>query len=285
MKPVLIYSHPDEPITQALFSSELDRKFGMIKLSLDSLLKDTVIIDEFDESKVKIDWTLPSGEKVLNSENFFLINRVLSVPENLFHDFSEEDRLYSLTEFRSYLAFALEAFPFYFSKPGAFGLSGNRFSLPRQWEMVRQLNCLIQVPNYFLGNVKFCDLKGDLVYSEPFNYYYWKPGQKIRNTAFVFEKPKGKPCVACLIGDQIEVFFYHSCDQLSEEYSNLVKEKSRIISQLFNYSIAECLFFIDDKDINFGMITNIPYASRHKNWFSYNINSFFTQIIGRNGKS
>ncbi len=284
MRPVLIYSHADEPITHALFSSELDQKFNMVKLSLESLLKDSVIIDEFDESEVKIDWTLSSGLKISNSKDFYIINRVLSIPEILFHDFSEEDRIYALSEFRSYLAFAIEAFPCCFSKPGAFGLSGNRFSLPRQWEMIKQSNLSVKVPNYYLGNVHYCGLKGDVVYSEPFNFYYWKPSEEIKNTSFVFERPKGKPIIACIIGDEIGVFSYYPQDKLSSRDSELVKEHCRALSRSFNYPIAECLFFLDDIEVNFGMISNIPYASRNKKWFSGMINSFFTQIMERDGK-
>lgn len=137
MKPILLYSHPDEPITQALLSSELDQNFNMIKLSLVTLLQDITIMDEFNNFDIKIEWQLPSGLKIFNSSDFYLINRVLSVPETLVCDFAEEDRNYSLSEFRAYLAFALEAFPYCFSRPGAFGLSGNRFSLLRQWEIVK----------------------------------------------------------------------------------------------------------------------------------------------------
>lgn len=284
MKPVLIYSHADEPITHALFSSEFDQKFNIIKLSLESLLKETMIIDEFDEREVKIEWTLSSGLKISNSKDYYIINRVLSIPEILFHDFSEEDRIYSLSEFRSYLAFAIEAFPCCFSKPGAFGLSGNRFSLPRQWEMIKQSDLSIKVPNYYLGNVHYCDLKRKVVYSEPFNFYYWRPNQDIKNTSFVFERPEGKPVIACIIGNEIAVFSYYSIDKLSLRDIELVKEQCRALSRLFNYPIAECLFFLDDVEANFGMISNIPYASRNKKWFSGMINSFFTQIMERDGK-
>lgn len=286
MRPVLLYSHIDEPITHALFSSELDQKFNMIKLSLELLLENTTIIDEFDANEVKINWTLSSGSKISNSKDFYLINRVLSVPDSLFHDFAEEDKTYSLSEFRAYLAFAIEAFPCCFSKSGAFGLSGNCYSLPRQWEIVRQSNLFVRVPRYYLGNMYYCSLGGQIVYSDPFNFYYWKPNTEVKNKAsFAFERPKGKPIIACIIGEEIEIFPYYSYEFLSLEEEKVIKQLSKNITKIFDYSISESLFFLDNEEINFGMITNIPYASKNKKWFSNIINSFFIKILERDEKN
>ncbi|MGK5595272.1 MAG: hypothetical protein ACSNEK_07945 [Parachlamydiaceae bacterium] len=286
MRPVLLYSHTDEPITRALFSSELDQKFNMIKLSLELLLRDTIIIDEFNENEVKVDWTLPSGSKISNSKEFYLINRVVSIPEALFHDFVEEDKIYSLSEFRSYLAFAIEAFPLCFSKPGAFGLSGNRYSLPRQWERVQQSSLLVKVPRYYLGDMRYCELRGEIVYSEPFNFYYWKPNTKVKyEPSFAFERPPGKPIIVCVIGDEIEIFPYYSYESLSIEDIQLIKEISKEVAKLFDYPISESLFFIDNNKVSFGMITNIPYASRNKKCFSSMVSSFLIEIMERDGKS
>ena len=117
MTPILLYSHVNEPLTRAVLSSKLDQTHGLIKLSLETLLEQVNILDELNEYEAKIDWTFPSGEKVSNSNSFYLINRVLSVPEKLFKDFAEQDKLYSLSEFRAYLAFVIEAFPNAFSRP------------------------------------------------------------------------------------------------------------------------------------------------------------------------
>lgn len=287
MKPILLYSHPDEPITQALLSSELDLKFNMIKLSLAALLQDGTIIDEFNGIDIKIEWQLPSGLKIFNSSDFYLINRVLSVSETLAQDFAEEDRNYFLSEFRAYLAFALEAFPYCFSRPGAFGLSGNRFSLPRQWEMIKQAGLLFKVPKYYLGNMCFCPLKGEIVYSKPSNFYYWKPNPSVKDeSSFAFEKPKGIPIIACAVGNDIEIFSYYSHHSVSLKDSLLIKEYILNLSRLFDYSISEYLFFLDSEELSFGMVSNIPYASRSKSWFSNMICSFFSHtILGKNGKN
>jgi hypothetical protein len=285
MRPVLLYSHLDEPITRALFSSELDQKYHMIRLSLEFLLKDATIIDEFNANEIKIEWTLSSGLQIRNTKDFYLINRILSIPEALFCDFIEDDRTYSLSEFRAYLAFAIEAFPYCFSKPGAFGLSGNRYSLPRQWERVKQSHLHVRVPHYYLGNMRYCALNGEIVYSEPFNFYYWRSNTEANHeTSFAFKRPKGKPIIACMIGDTIEVFSYYSYDPVPERDEEVIKALSKEISRLFDYSISESLFFLERGKVNFGMITNIPFASKNKKWFFSAINSFFIEKLERNGK-
>lgn len=285
MKVVLLYSHADEPVTRALLSSELDQKCDIIKISLEALIKDSVIIDEFDETEIKVEWQFPSGIKITNTEDVYLINRILSIPEYLFADFSEEDRAYSISEFRAYLAFAIEAFPRCISRPGAFGLAGNRFSLPRQWEIIQQSNLFIKTPNYYLGNMNFCPLNERVIYSEPFNFYCWKSRPEARNaSSFAFEKPEGKPIITCVMGDKVEVFPYCSQDQISLKEQEIIKTKGKILSNLFDYQISECLFFLDELHVSFGMISNIPYASRLKKWFSHMLDSFLITTMGRDGR-
>lgn len=288
MTPILLYSHADEPITRALLSSTLDQS-GLIKLPLKALLDEACIIDEFDNEEVKIDWSFPSGLRITNSNDFYLINRVISVPEEIFCDFSEEDKLYSISEFRAYLAFAIEAFPNSFSKPGAFGLSGNRFSLPRQWETIKRAKCTFKTPNYYLGNMEFCPLMGDLVYSNPFDFYYWKPNLDvidIDKTSFVFLKPSGKPVVSFVIGERVKIFYCQSSDEISLKMNLLLKENSLLISRLFNHPIAEILFFVEENSFTFGMISCVPYASNKKDWFLENISLYFEEkLMGKNGKN
>jgi hypothetical protein len=289
MIPILLYSHVNEPLTRSLLSSKLDQTHGLIKLSLEALLDQVNILDELNEYEVKIDWTFPSGEKISNSSSFYLINRVLSVPEKLFQDFAEQDRLYSLSEFKAYLAFAIEAFPNAFSRSGAFGLSGNRYSLPRQWEMIRNAKFSLKTPEYYLGNMDFCPLNGELIYANTFDYYFWKPNRSLvdlEKVAFAFLKPQGKPLVACVVREDVQVFSCNSADNISTIIHSLVSEKALELSHLFNYPIAEILFFAEDQSICFGMVSNIPYASSKKNWFQEKVASYFVEeISGKYGKN
>jgi len=226
MTPILLYSHVNEPLTRSLISSTLDQKCVLIKLSVEDLLQQTNIIDELNNDEVKISWTLPSGKEIVNSNDFYLINRVLSVPEEIFNSFSEDDRLYSISEFRAYLTFAIEAFPISFSKPGAFGLSGNRFSLVRQWEMIKGADFVFKTPKYYLGNMDFCPWEEGLVYANPFDFYYWRSNQNlvdVDRASFVFSKPKGKPVVACVIGEDVNIFCCYAGDEISQKAESYLK--------------------------------------------------------------
>lgn len=280
MRALLVYSHDKEPVTQALIHSDFSKKIDTIKISLEEFINNITVFDEFDHCKTKIHWTLSSGIEVHNSEEFYLINRVLSIPEDIFHDFSEEDQSYCIAELTAYFTFALEAFPVCFTKPGAFGLSGNRFSLPRQWEIVRQSQLLLEVPNYYLGNMNFSELEGEVIYSRPSNFYYWKPNSNLKDqTDFAFIKPKGIPIIACVLGNFIEFFFYDLNQKISEDVNCLLKDFSIKLLEIFKHSIAEILFFVDDGKITFGMISNVPYASKTKPWFSNLVSSFFENEI------
>lgn len=284
VRPILLYSHAEEPVTSVILStSELDLGFDFVKLSLESLLKSTNIFDELVENEVKIQWTLSSGIKIINSEYHYLFNRVLSVPEKIFEDFAEEDRAYSISEFRAYLAFAIEAFPKCSAKPGAFGLSGNRYSLPRQWQLVKKADLSLAVPNYYLGDLSSISVKEALVYSSPYNYYYWKPNKNDCNrTSFAFERPKGIPVICCVIGNKVTAFPYQEDDKICTGHLPKIEAVGRMLAQTFNYDIAEVLLFSDDPSgLSFGMISNVPYASRKKEWFSLWLHNFLQEALLR----
>lgn len=282
MTPVLLYSHADEPITKSLLSSELGQKNGLIKLPLKRLLEEATISDDFSIEETNIKWTFSSGFTILNTSKFYLINRVISVPEELFNNFHVEDRAYSLQEFRSYLAFAIESFPVVFSKPGAFGLSGNRFSLPRQWEIIRRSRLKYNTPNYYLGNMSFCSIKNNLVYSDPFNFYFWKPNSNNEQSSkfsFAFSRPRGVPVVVFLTSKEFTLFCPTHEESIIPGASNLLKSASRNILRMFNYEVAEILFFVENKSFTFGMISNIPYASSKKDWFQNLVTTHFESKI------
>ena len=280
MKPVLLYSHEEDPITAVILSSEVCLELDIISLSLKSLLKDVAILDEIYEKQVKIQWILPSGITISNSKECYLFNRALTIPHKIFEDFAEEDQNYSICEFRAYLAFAIEAFPNCSAKPGAFGLSGNQYSLPRQWELVQNSKLNLSVPDYWLGNLNDISDNENLVYSHPYNYYYWKPNKiELKKTTFAFERPKGIPIISSIVGNEIRIFPFRNADVITSESLKTIKELSYEILNIFNYRIAEILFFSIDNLIIFGMISNMPYASRNKDWFTSSIYNFLRTEI------
>lgn len=161
--------------------------------------------------------------------------------------------------------------------------------MPRQWETIKSAKYPIAVPNYYLGNIEFCTLKGNLVYTNPFDFYYWKPNHDlvdIENISFVFSKPSGKPVVGCVIGDNVKIFCCESSDEISIKMDFLLKKYSLLISRLFNHPIAEILFFVEEDNFTFGMISSIPYASSKKDWFIENIIFYFEdKLMEKNGKN
>lgn len=283
MRAVLLSSDIREPTSQVLFTNRNALHCPLIVLTLEDFLKQVEVFDEVINGVPKIEWTLPD-DRVTNSKDFFLINRVLSVPESLFGDFHPLDREYALAEFRAYLTFAIEAFPLALAKPGPGGLSGNRFSLPQQWGIVQRADIGILTPDYFLGNPKYSLLKEtDLtVHSTPYNYYYWKPGVpscKKEEVNFSFSRPFGTPIICSILGEEVFVFPYFEKASLDQSMESQLIAIARQLAMTFEYSIAECMLFVDGNKITFGMISNIPYASRKKGFFTPALIQAFNTLI------
>ena len=282
MIPVLLYSHEAEPITNIIINSDFDQTLGLIKISLDDLLNYSSIFDEIDGDVVHLNWEFKNGICIDNSNKYFLINRVISIPENLFDNFCEEDKRYAQCEFSAYITFATEVFANSFSKPGPYGLFGNRFSLPRQWDIVKKSHINVNIPQYFIGDFNYCKLKKeDLILSSPFNYYFWKKNHEgeFDKGSFFIEKPYGFPVVSYVIGDFTEVTSYDSSFIIHENITSIINKISLEISILFKFKILEILFFVDGTNITFGMVTNIPYASVKKEHFKDKVKQYLKSII------
>lgn len=283
MIPILLYSHETEPVTHAILTSELDKTLPLVKLSLRSLLNDSLIFDEIHDDKVKIEWTLSSGEKLYNTDNYYLLNRVLTVPKELFDEFDPVDSAYALNEFSAYLTFAIQSFPNCSARPSPFGLSGNHFSLPRQWEVVHKGKLDIEIPKYYLGNLSYIQKSPNLIYSTPHNYYLWKPSEdKHHSSSFAFERPVGIPIICCVIGNEVEIYPYKREYNIPLLDIQFIHEIALHLTQLFNFPISEILLFYNDSQITFGMISSTPYASRNKSWFNTMLQSFLKKCCQGN---
>ncbi len=270
---LLLCSDVREPVSQILIKHFDKISIPLIFLSLEDLLKQVEIFDEIIEGVTKIGWTLPQGRKVTNSKECFLINRALSVSESLFDDFHLLDKEYALAEFRAYLTFAIESFPLTLARPGPGGLSGNRFSLPQQWNMVQKSGIDLSIPDYYFGHANYSPFKNSncVVRTTPYNYYYWRPGVpscKNEEVNFCFLRPPGDPIICSVLGKKVFVFPYLNQQNITELIESKLLKISQTLAIAFNYAIAECLFFVEGDKITFGMISNIPYASRRKEFFA-----------------
>jgi len=246
MTGILLYSHCNEPVTQVILS-HAQHGMDIIVLSVKDLLDNVIIFDEINND-AKLNWKLPCGKTILNSKDFYLINRVFDLPQDLFNDFHKDDKDYSRAEFYAYLIFALEAFPLSLSKPGPFGLSGNAFSLPRQWEMIKRETKDIRTPDYYLGAMSMCPYlhskENNVIYSSANNNYCWKPNTyeaDSSSNSFAFIKPKGIPVICFIYGENVKVFPYDEKEILSSKQENLIKNNASTLKKIFNYKIAENL--------------------------------------------
>ncbi len=273
MRKILVYSHEKDPITKTLLESVPD----IYPISIRKFIDNCTIFDELSVKGAKIEWTFSDGVVVKNDENHFLINRVLGLSEDMFQDFAESDRKYSLNEYRAYLTFALASFPFANTRPGAFGLCGNSYSLPRQWNIINQSEIGLSIPQFYLGNLtRYYRLPG-LVCSNPFKYYFWRP--EIKDTSFGFIRPKGEPILITNIGNKILVSPVFNGKNLSYSILSRLEVLSRKLSDLFFNKIFEALVFLNDSELVFGMISNVPAASSKKVGFSGVVLKYFMDYV------
>lgn len=145
-KDLVIVSHSqNEAITKCILDNKNFFEEKIVIISLQELIFDYEIFDETSDAGTCIKWIKESG--YISSRDYYLLNRVLYVPEKLFLDFTKADREYARREFEAYIGFAFNAFC---------GI-GNHFpngacsessSLPQQWNKVYK-EFGINVPEYY----------------------------------------------------------------------------------------------------------------------------------------
>ena len=271
---LLLYSHTNEPVTQALLSK------GFCALSVEEFLSSVEVMDEISEGIPKISWTLKNGV-VVNNRDWIIINRVLSISEDFFRNFVPEDRAYALAEVRAYFQFSLTAFESITERPGSHGLSGNRFSLPQQWSMVEDTIPALSIPQYEMGLLSDQE---NTVNSSIYNYYLWRPGYK-KETCFGFIKPKGVPILGSFFGTTAFTTPLDSQERVNSAVGDRLEGYICDLKRLFEFWIGECLFFVDGQTITFGMISNIPYATKKLPTFNQRVFQAVDQLEQENDHS
>lgn len=272
MRIILLYSHTNDPVTRSI----LNTVSSVYPISIKKFLNEAFVFDEIDNKKQSIKWKFPDGITITNDRQHYLINRVLGFSEDLFEDFDESDRSYARSELKAYLTFAIESFPLSSAKPGAFGMCGNHYSLPRQWEIIKKSGLEFKTPQYFLGNLSHCYQLPRLVCSHPFKYYFWKPS--IASTDFAFIKPEGEPIVSRVIGDDVLILPYHSQVKLTHDVKQTLKDFSLKLQSIFSLNIFEALFFRDNSIFTFGMISTVPLYSSREPYFNKKISFYYSQL-------
>ncbi len=255
---VLFYSNRSEPVTAALLNQ---KKISLYPISLQEFLNQGEVVDEISNDSVKIHWTFPDGKTISNDRHTLIINRALGCGSELFQDFIKKDRNYAQSELWAYLFFALNSFPKITSVPNSYTLCGGGYPLPRQWEAVKSIG--MHVPEYYLGNMKSLPKdwnKNEVVCSTIQNSYFWKEYYK-KNAGFAFKKPSGDPFLAFIRGNKGSL---HTMDnlplKLQKSTEKMMISMAQKVNGIFKFPIAEILFFLNGKQLTFGMIQHVPYG-------------------------
>jgi hypothetical protein len=259
MKLVLLYSENIDPVTDVILRKANHLPCELVAIPIQDLMGPTRIFDVVEDGKASLSWTLPCGKLVTNSDDTYLINRVLGVSETLFEDFLPSDRNYVLAEFIAYLAFAIEAFPMKSSSPGHLGLCGNQYPLPAQWEMVKRSASSLRVPSYYYGDPESCPWispNAARVFSDVYNFYQWQPNEQPvhEKASLVFLRPRGIPVLGFQCNG-IATFKRFDSLEIESSHKTLLTAAAAAMQVTFGYFIAEMLFFVDDDQVTFGMIS------------------------------
>ena len=271
---LIIYNDPKDNIV-ALMKKKMEHS-NCTFLSVKELLNETEIEDEIKDGKPFLHWKWKNLQ-IENKQAVHLINRVIALNHNLFSDFHPDDQNYAYQEFSAYLMFALEAFPSKLGTPGAYGLAGDLYPLPHQWQLVEE-NLNIISPRFYIGPIEFFKnssqkIKKPILAQGLYDYYRWRPENDVsahlakneeNKMIFIYERPSGEPYVSFVAHQNTSTW---SVEEKNKKLSlNIKNELSRIsleISKILKLPLAEILFFVNGNHITFGMASNIM-MSLHK---------------------
>lgn len=281
-KSIVIVSHSfDEAITKSLVKNAKNLEADIQIVLVQELMSDYQIFDEVSDTGTSIKWTKEPVTQITNS-NYYILNRVLYIPNALFNNFTKVDREYAQREFEAYIGFSFNAFNGVGNHlPN--GLCVESVSLPKQWSMVAK-KFEVNVPNYYWGPSDYNSLndKQNLVYSQIYNFLNWSISQttSVHGHIFCFEKPSGQPVFVFSIGDK---HLITSDIYLSDKLKIKLKALVRGINLHLHHFISEMLFFINGETINFGCINpEVIRSNKNKdfeNFVCINLISEFYKCI------
>lgn len=242
----------DEAITRCIVDNRKNIAVTIKTISLHELMTEYEICDEIRDTGTHIKWIKGLDSPISNTD-YFILNRVLYVPQILFRDFAKKDKEYAQREMEAYLGFSFNAFAG-IGNQSANGACVDSVSLPKQWKKVGK-EFAISSPNYYWGPCSFNHLKNkdNLVYSTIYNFLHWSiSAEPTRgNHVFCFEKPQGSPVFILSIGGKQLITTDMS---LSSELQKELKILAGKINKFFNHFISEILIFIDGVSLSFGCI-------------------------------
>lgn len=265
---LLIHDNQLDPVVSAIMATQNLWQEPIVSLSIDQILKEATIYDEIDDGNPVLSWTFPDIGTITNSRDVKLINRMRAVPRSIFSDFHPDDQEYAQTEFHAYMTFALNAFPVKLNAPGFFGLAGNQYPLPLQWDLIKKSSLGVSVPSYYLGAAAHCPFDGErdpLIFNHIYGYRHWKPGGVPTGTStFAVLKPQGFPYFCLVAGTQALLMEGPHGQALDPDLADHVRSLGIKAAATLGSTIAEILFFIEGHHITFGVLDITPAATvRH----------------------
>lgn len=280
-KSIVIVSHSfDEAITKCVVNSAKNLEADIRIVSLHELMSDYEIFDEISDFGTSIKWTKELIE--ITNTDYYLLNRVLYVPNNLFSSFTKIDREYAQREFEAYIGFSFNAFNGIGNHlPN--GVCVESISLPKQWSKIAK-EFEINAPNYYWGppDYNYLNNKHNVVYSKIYNFLNWSVKSHLTDEdhIFCFEKPLGQPVFIFSIGDK---HLITSDIYIPNKLKAKLKALAKGINQYLNHFISEILIFIDEEKLNFGCINpEVIRSNKNKdfeNFVCVNLVSEFYKCI------
>ncbi len=244
---ILLYSDEKEPVTKLLLEQE---DLDILPISVSELVLTTPLTRKIYSNGDIYQWEYNES---------LVINRMSHVPEEVILNYPEADQVAIEQDIYSFLSGVLNGKKSS-SYPDLFGLGNSIMPLHYQWNKIKQADIDIKVPSFFYGFKEENPFNYEstktstIIYSHPLKVYNWRENLVKKKNVFCFVKPKGIPYQVFISFDSIFIQAL-TIQKIEAKIETKLVNKAKNIADVFNHKIVEFLFFIDEEDIAFGMMS------------------------------
>jgi hypothetical protein len=245
---ILLYSDETEPVTKLLLEQE---NLDILPISVSELVLTTPLTRKISSNGDIYQWEYNES---------LVINRMSHVPEEVILNYPEADQVAIEQDIYAFLSGVLNG-KNSSSYPDLFGLGNSIIPLHYQWNKIKQENIDVKVPKFFYGfkdgnPFNYESTKtSTIIYSHPLKVYNWRENLVKQKNVFCFVKPKGIPYQVFMSFDSIVIQALTIETKIETKIEKQLINKVKNIANVFNHKIVEFLFFIDEEDITFGMMS------------------------------
>ncbi|MBQ0141167.1 MAG: hypothetical protein KBT36_18040 [Kurthia sp.] len=157
---------------------------------------------------------------------------------------------------------------------------GKLLPLPTQWQIINKHFLDINTPEFRYGYgpevIDYSDLLNP-IFKSPFDLYSWKPNKRKDIKVwdeFVVSRPKGTPVISFKISEGVIVDSLDGTHIMDDIKENIIY-KTKIIIKLFEASIGEILWFVEDNNITFCAFSLFLSGAAQSKYFSDEAINFF----------